>query len=603
MRKLKFLLIPLMTLLLSSCTFFNMVEDFFDKVTSLDLSEASIVLLEGGNATITASAPEKSVVTWSISNSTVASLSSTTGLSVTVNALKEGNAIITAKTTINEKEVTKDCTVTVNKKSDVAKVTSTYTYKDYAKGTGYMSICPNKGNSKLLIVPVWFTDSTTYILESKKDTIKADIQKTYLGTEEETGWESVKTYYAKDSFGNVNIDGFVTDWYSCGQPSTYFYDQNQGGKRTTNLVNSAVSWYKTTYSVTNMKDFDKDGDGWVDGVMLIYASPDYRTLNKKDTEAGNMWAYCFWTSDGTVSPSTSNPVANVFFWASYDFMYSPEKALIQTGKSNYGGGDTLHCRLDSHTFIHEMGHVFGLEDYYTYGDDKSCPAGAFSMQDYNIGAHDPYSRIALGWSNPYVPTTTCTFTVGNAESGGDVVVLSPNYTGSPFDEYIILELYTPTGLNKFDSTYSYAQKYPTGANRAGVRIWHVDARLALLNYSSRTGWTFSSLTTNPTTSSYTQVVTHATSNTNGDSERVKTYAGNGNYNLLELIRNDTTMSYNSETMLSNSDLFYQGDTFSMSKYSRQFVNNGKLNSKKSLGWEVKFDSVSSSGMTITCTKK
>lgn len=602
MKRLKLLFIPLMTLILSSCSFFNYVEDFFDKVTTLSISDSSLVLLEGGSASLTATAPENTEVTWSISNSTVASLSATSGLSITVNALRDGNAIITAKATINSQEITKDCNLTVNKVSDVAKVSSTYTYKDYAKGTGYMSICPNKGNSKLLIVPVWFTDSSTYILESKKETIRSDIEKTYLGTESETGWESVKTYYAKDSFGNVNIDGFVTDWYSCGKSSTYFYTLES---KTVALVDSAVNWYKTKYGASNMKEFDKDGNGWIDGVMLIYAAPDYRSMNKDEDEAGNMWAYCYWTSDETSKPSVSNPAANVFFWASYDFMYSSAKALIQTGKSNYGGGDTTHCRLDAHTFIHEMGHVFGLEDYYSYGkDDESCPAAAFSMQDFNVGAHDPYSRIALGWTNPYVPNKTCTFTVGNVENGGDVVVLSPNYSGSPFDEYIILELYTPTGLNQFDSTYSYNDRYPLGPSRPGVRVWHVDARLAVMEYKTNK-WSFNgTITTNPTIAdgSYTQVIEHATTNTNGTSSRTKNYAGSNSYNLLELIRNSTTASYNSTATLTNSDLFYQGDTFSMSRYSKQFVNSGKLNSNKNLGWQVHFDKVSSSGMTITCTK-
>ena len=509
-------------------------------ITTLTISESSLTIVEGKTETITASAPLGATVSWTSSNPSVASLNKSTGLSVTVSAVEEGTATITASATINDQLVTRDCAVTVTKIQPVTKVDSTYTYKDYAKGTGYMSICPNKGSSRLLIVPVWFTDSSNYILESKKEVIRSDIETTYLGTESDTGWESVKTYYAKDSFNNVQIDGFVTSWYSCGKMSTYYYTDIN---RTVSLVNSAVSWYKSTYSVSDMKGFDKDSNGWIDGVMLIYAAPDYRSMNKDEDEAGNMWAYCFWTNDGTNNPSVSNPVPNVFFWASYDFMYSSEKARIQTGKSNYGGGDTNHCKLDAHTFIHEMGHVFGLEDYYSYGkNDESCPAGAFSMQDFNIGAHDPYSRIALGWVSPFVPTKTCTFTVGTIEESGEAVILAPNYTGSPFDEYIILELYTPTGLNQFDSTYSYNDRYPLGPSRVGVRVWHVDARLAVMEYKTNK-WSFNgTITTNPTIAdgSYTQVIEHATTNTNGTSSRTKNYAGSNSYNLLELIRNSTT---------------------------------------------------------------
>ena len=144
-------------------------------------------------------------------------------------------------------------------------------------------------------------------------------------------------------------------------------------------------------------------------------------------------------------------------------MYSSDKASQRTGKSSYGNGDTRYCNVDAHTFIHEMGHVLGLQDYYDY-DGIGTAVGGFTMQDNNVGGHDPYSVIAYGWAQPYIPTNTVTLTINDFQSSHDVVLLANHTVNSPFDEYLLVELYTPTGLNKFDTDYRYKYYYPQGVN-------------------------------------------------------------------------------------------------------------------------------------------
>ena len=57
-----------------------------------------------------------------------------------------------------------------------------------------------------------------------------------------------------------------------------------------------------------------------------------------------------------------------------------------------------HVIVDSHTFRHESGHIFGLEDLYDYSGNY-LPMGGFTLQVNNLGDHDPYSRLALGWGS------------------------------------------------------------------------------------------------------------------------------------------------------------------------------------------------------------
>ena len=475
----------------------------------------------------------------------------------------------------------------------VYKARSIYSYKTFALNNFYtISSSPSIGTSNLLIIPVWFTNSDSYISTSKKENVRKDIEKAYFGTASETGWESVASYYKKDSFSNLSLTGVVSDWYSCGKHSSEFYSSSEGGAATAELVRSAVTWYKETYGVLSLKDFDTDKDGYLDGVMLIYGAPNESTLH---ISAPNMWAYCYWLQDTSLK-STFNPGPNAFFWASYDFMYSGGVTAIEHSGKTYGYGDTSHCLIDSHTYIHEMGHIFGLEDYYDYSKTAS-PAAGFSMQDENIGGHDPYSRLALGWVTPYVPTETCTFTVKNMESSGELVLIKPDLYTSPFDEYILLELYSNTGLNELDCNYAYNNK-TQGPKSVGMRIWHIDARLFSVTESDIQGNIKAGFVTNDPTKGG---VIHATSNSVSGSYATN-LAGNVNYHIIELIRNNKNAQYNNNSSLSSNDLFYEGDEFSISTYFRQFVNKTKLNNKTAFNWTVKINSLNSEEMNITCTK-
>ena len=565
-------------------------------VSSVTLNHSSLTMTVGDSeslvATVLPSDATNKKVNWSTSDETGLTVSN---LGV-LNAIRAGTYTITATSDSNSTK-SASCTVTVNEnESGITQAYSTHNYKEFIDHNFYsLSASPSTGYSKLLVIPVWFTDSNTYI--TKRDVVKQDIENAYFGNSESTGWESVQSYYQKDSFGKLEIDGIVTDWYECGKASTEFYTDYT--YKTNDLVKAAGEWYKKTYSVSNYSEFDQDKDGYVDGIMLIYAAPDYRSMSKSQETAGNLWAYCFWIQEG--KGTAAYPKLNAYFWASYDFMYSPGLATRNRVGSEYGAGDQGNCVIDSHTYIHEMGHVFGLEDYYDYENIHS-PAGGFSMQDWNVGGHDPYSRFALGWISAYVPTKTSTITVGSVEENGKIIILpaTDSFSGSAFDEYIILELFTPTRLNKMDCTKTYTGY--KGPNDYGVRLWHVDARLIQIQ---NVHGQFGNLTTNPLSGNYG--VIHATNNTTyttSENNRAINYAGSYEYNMNHLIRNDVNAEYGGAAteILTSAMLFKTGDTFTVSKYSSQFTNYNRMNNNSTFGWSVRFDSVSSTEMTVTCTK-
>ena len=489
-----------------------------------------------------------------------------------------------------------------------------YTYKSYIANNCYnFSATPAIGTAKLLVIPVWFTDSNNYISTDKKASVRGDIEKAYFGTNEDVGWRSVKTYYEEESHGRLSISGIVTSWYECGK-NTGYYSVDDETEKTRDLVKEAANWYLSTVSSDVKKTFDCDADGYLDGVMLIYAAPDFQAL--RNESYSNLWAYCHWIQDKTVKQA-NNPGANAFFWASYDFMYGSSKVKGRTG-TTYNNGDTTYATIDTHTYIHEMGHMFGLLDYYDYTKQYD-PAGSFSMQDANIGGHDPFSSYALGWGKAYVPTETTTIDLKPFSTSGELIVLKPNpeaYEYSPFDEYLIIEYYTPTGLNEFDTSHKYMSSenkdYPMGSQVPGIRLWHVDARLLYPKTYANGKYTFvpENITTNPTVFP-AYGVTLMMTNTyykNGIQEGYLSPLGRdySDYNLLHLIRNSDIVTdkvaYSNRSAFSASTLFTYGDSFNMDTYKKQFVGSTKLNNGETLGFGFEINACKEEYASITITK-
>ena len=89
----------------------------------LSLSKSQITIKPNQTFQISAKTADSSDITWTISDDTVATLSkatSTSGEEITVTTLKEGNATITAKATVDSEELTKTCALIVSNEEQPA---------------------------------------------------------------------------------------------------------------------------------------------------------------------------------------------------------------------------------------------------------------------------------------------------------------------------------------------------------------------------------------------------------------------------------------------------------------------------------------------------
>lgn len=387
--------------------------------------------------------------------------------------------------------------------------------KTYNDLSGWLSnnenVCPSVGDVNLLVIPVHLPGSSFNTPE-----VKEDIEKVFFGKDDsDNGYMSLSEYYYESSFGKLNFQGFVTDWFDVTKytniKSLDDITMGTSGTIVTEILREATEWAFDTYDSLNRKDYDQNNDGSIDGIWLVYDHYNYfnQFLIEPDSSEGDLneafWNYTSWDWYGD-SPNLDVPTTSGFSWASFDQIYSAYAKYNEHDVPDLTNLDSIP--LDSHTFIHETGHLLGLDDLYT--SDGRSPTGRSTMMDQNIGDLDPYSKLVLGWVTPYVVYGSSEILLTqNMYDDHSVIVIPSNYEEisteienlsdeekenyiyefNPFSEYLIVDLYSPLGLN-YKDTYGNEDGYYVHGREAcvastGVRIYHCDSRIfkcTVVNY-------------------------------------------------------------------------------------------------------------------------
>ncbi len=386
------------------------------------------------------------------------------------------------------------------------------TYNDLS---GWLSnnenVCPSVGDVNLLVIPVHLPGSSFNTPE-----VKEDIEKVFFGKDDsDNGYISLSEYYYESSFGKLNFQGFVTDWFDVTKytniKSLDDITMGTAGTIVTEILREATEWAFDAYDSLNRKDYDQNNDGSIDGIWLVYDHYNYfnQFLIEPDSSEGDLneafWNYTSWDWYGD-SPNLDVPTTSGFSWASFDQIYSAYAEYNEHDVPDFTNLDSIP--LDSHTFIHETGHLLGLDDLYT--SDGRSPTGRSTMMDQNIGDLDPYSKLVLGWVTPYVVYGSSEILLTqNMYDDHSVIVIPSNYEEisteienlsdeekenyiyefNPFSEYLIVDLYSPLGLNYKDTYGNEDGYYVHGREKCvastGVRIYHCDSRIfkcTIVNY-------------------------------------------------------------------------------------------------------------------------
>ena len=444
---------------------------------------------------------------------------------------------------------------------------------------------PATGDVKILVIPIQFEN----VKFGYDALVKSVLNEAFFGESEDTPWESLHSYYKKSSYGKLNIGGIVVD------PMTYPADD-----RTLDASNTSFSTTVCTWAVNQLKasgmdmtDYDADGDGYIDGVEIVYCTSNQTPGSTGDVNTGSNDLWWNFTTNTSSGPNKASPTAHRLFWSRWDYVTNSYYATSTEGIA-YNGK-----KVDAHTIIHETGHMMGAPDYYSY-DRTEGPAGQVDMMDNNVGDHNPYSKMLLGWTTPYVVYgNDVTITLPSSAIEDAFIVLpyegktyrvdeeSGKVLFNPFDEYLILDLYSDAGKLRGMDYEGYGAHVVDGV---GGRLYHVDARLGL--YDPEDG-SFA-IPEDPDSlldEAYDGRVVQVISNSEEGSYSEEGFGLPffGKYDEIRWITKDRKKVSLSDRPTSSS-LFKEGDAFLFKNYRTQFVN-GRLDCGKDFAYDFVVESL------------
>ncbi len=331
--------------------------------------------------------------------------------------------------------------------------------KDVTDQGYYLDGCPTVGKPGVLVIPVEFSDVTAASKNYKTSVIAEAFMK-----DGNTDYYSVYDYYYISSYNKLDLDITVLDfWFKPSRTSSYYanYTETVDGQMIEMgdqlIMDEALAYLA---DIMDLSIFDSDGNSIIDAVVLI---------NTLDIGEDNFhWAYRYWNlySDAEGNYYEYDGVsANDYLWASYQFLY---ESVDNYGNVSYDD----KTAVNTYTFIHEFGHILGVDDYYDtagIGD----PMGGCDVMDGMAGDHNPFSKFNLGWltgTRVVTADTSVTLTLGDFSENGDTIVIANDWdpTLGAYQEYYILMYYRNTGLNSGAGGYF---------ERDGIVVYHVNASL------------------------------------------------------------------------------------------------------------------------------
>ena len=349
-------------------------------------------------------------------------------------------------------------------KSEYAQdLTDLYAYKDS---------CPPEGSPAILVIPVQFSDVTAASKGYNIDTIK----KAFNGNSGSTSYYSVDEYYYLSSYGALDLDITVLDsWFTPEHPSSYYTEQTiEHNDKEQDIGDQMIMDEALDYldDFMDLSKFDTDGNGYIDAVVMI------NTLAVSG-DSYFTWGYRYWNiykNEADYLNKYDYVSAGDYAWMSYGFMHEDTDRF---GRPYYTNKKVINTK----TYIHEIGHILGAEDYYdTSYEDPAGPLYGKDIMDTYLGDHNPYTKFSYGWIETSRLVTTSgsiTLTLEDFSKNGDTIIVANNFDPAlgVYQEYYVIMYYKPTGLNNSNKQYF---------DKDGIVIYHVNASLYYEEHENET---------------------------------------------------------------------------------------------------------------------
>lgn len=267
-----------------------------------------------------------------------------------------------------------------------------------------------KGTQNVLVILMEFPDRRMKVSKAEFD---RQLNKSNYNS---TG--SAKDFYRENSYGKLNINFTVVGPYTSDNNSSHYEPQSNKAEP---LMREAV---RKANKDIDYRDFDNNGDGFVDFVHIIYAGE----AVKDKTIWPHQWQFNVWWA----------------YWNRMDqkrfYQYSCSNELNSTVMEGIG------------TLCHELGHQFGAPDFYDrnkgiVNDGDYQGTGYWDLMAYGVyngGGHrpahfNPFVKTQIfGWANLKELPDKGSIILKPASTYGGQWSFYKIPTSTP-DEYFILE--------------------------------------------------------------------------------------------------------------------------------------------------------------------
>lgn len=300
---------------------------------------------------------------------------------------------------------------------------------------------PAVGEFRVLVLLVQFRD-----VSFKKSHIEFDELFNKVGYREDGAMGSVYDYYEKVSYGKLLLKCDIMGPYTVSNKMSYYGGNSGVGGNDRNPYEMFYEAIQQAGAEINLRDYDADGDGFVDNVHIVYAGYG---------EESGAAADAIWAHEMSFDP--------IMLGGMYIDRYSCSPEL----RGNSGLGIS---RIGPH--CHEIGHALGAMDYYD--TDYDIGGAYIGTGDWDIMASGSWNNNGISPANfnPYVKINDFGWTESKElEKNAENEILSSANDGN------IYRINTGVNNDYFLLEYRDGQYFDASEPGTGLLIFHVGPKL------------------------------------------------------------------------------------------------------------------------------